>query len=343
MAQIRAHEFDQAFRNETLDHGFYLVYGPDRGLVSERAERLVRLSTRGQDDPFSLSRLDSASLATDPGRLFDEAQSVSLFGAQRTIWLKGVGNERKIVDALIQLLSTPPPDTVIVVEAGDLKKSAALRKQVEATKPALAIPCYADDSRSIQTLINEEMTAANLTISPQARHRLVEILGGDRLASRAELRKLALYCDETGEVDEEDVIAALGDAAGLSHERAVDAVLTGNLAQFDRDLQRIIASRTSIYTVLQGLMRQFQLLDLMHAEVASGKATPAAILASRTRSVHFKRKPAIEQAFRASDGALVARALMRLDRTILDIRRRPHLEEAIARTALLAILLQMRR
>ena len=37
------------------------------------------------------------------------------------------------------------------------------------------------------------MRAAGLTIAPEARAALIPLLGGDRLASRSELRKLALY------------------------------------------------------------------------------------------------------------------------------------------------------
>ena len=42
------------------------------------------------------------------------------------------------------------------------------------------------------------MRAAKLTIAPDARAALVSLIGGDRQASRSEIRKLALYAHGTG-------------------------------------------------------------------------------------------------------------------------------------------------
>ena len=41
MAEIKAHEFDQFARRRARDFRIFLIYGPDRGLVSERASELA--------------------------------------------------------------------------------------------------------------------------------------------------------------------------------------------------------------------------------------------------------------------------------------------------------------
>src|SRR6266540_3244233 len=46
-----------------------LVFGPDAGLVCERAEALVRMSVDDPKDPFQLARLDGDELAGEPTRL----------------------------------------------------------------------------------------------------------------------------------------------------------------------------------------------------------------------------------------------------------------------------------
>ncbi|TDN21357.1 DNA polymerase III subunit delta, partial [Lactobacillus crispatus] len=50
-----------------------LVYGPDTGLVTERARKLAEDFVDDPADPFALVRIDGDALAADPGRLCDEA------------------------------------------------------------------------------------------------------------------------------------------------------------------------------------------------------------------------------------------------------------------------------
>ena len=50
-----------------------LVFGPDAGLVRERAEALIASSVDDPNDPFSLARLDGDELAGEPSRLVEEA------------------------------------------------------------------------------------------------------------------------------------------------------------------------------------------------------------------------------------------------------------------------------
>jgi DNA polymerase-3 subunit delta len=63
--------------------GAVLIYGPDEGLVRERAERLLRTMLDGPDDPFRLSDFMADQLRGDPARLADEARSLSLLGGRR--------------------------------------------------------------------------------------------------------------------------------------------------------------------------------------------------------------------------------------------------------------------
>ncbi len=54
----------------------------------------------------------------------------------------------------------------------------------------MSIPCYADDARALNGLIDEELASFGLKISPDARALLADSLGGDRLASRGKFASL---------------------------------------------------------------------------------------------------------------------------------------------------------
>ena len=100
-----------------------------------------------------------------------------------------------------------------MIEAGELRPESPLRKACERAKTAVAIACYPDGERDLARLIDDELRTSNLRIAPDARAVLMSLLGGDRQASRNELRKLALYAHGKGEI-----------AARRRHDRRVRRV-----------------------------------------------------------------------------------------------------------------------
>src|SRR5207247_3741468 len=98
------------------------------------------------------------------------------------------------------------------IEAGELRPESPLRKACERAKTAVAIGCYPDSERDLARLIDDELRLSSLRIAPDARAALTALLGGDRQASRNELKKLALYAHGEREVTLEGVIAVVDEA-----------------------------------------------------------------------------------------------------------------------------------
>ncbi|WP_137130614.1 DNA polymerase III subunit delta [Rhizobium sp. FY34] len=343
MAEIKAHEFDRLLPRAAELYRIFLIYGPDHGLVSERAAELANQAGVKLDDPFSFTRLDLSDLSGDPGRLVDEVNSLGLFGGSKVVWLRGTGSDKPLGDALQVLVSGPQPDNILIIEAGDLKKTSILRKICESAKLALAIPCYADDIKALNALIDLELQKEGLRITPEGRARLLEGLGGDRVASRNEIRKLTLYCRGMQIIDEGHVTDIIGDASAISTDDAVDCVLKGDLPGLHRAIQKIISSKTPIFLVLQSCLKQFQLLDAMHAEMDEKKTPAAQVMQTMGRHIHFKRKPLVEAALRTWTSEALARETNRLQGAVLQSRQRSVLEDTIAFQTLLATALQSAR
>ncbi|GAA3111019.1 DNA polymerase III subunit delta [Rhizobium viscosum] len=344
MAEIKSHEFEGFLQKSARLYRIYLIYGPDRGLVSERAGMIAGKTGIDQNDPFSVTKLDVGDLQKEPGRLVDEAQSIGLFGGEKLIWVRGAANEKYLVDAVAFLSGASLEAASIIIEAGDLKKGSALRKTVEAARSAaVAIPCYADDGRALNTLIDNELSAEGLGITPAARQALVALIGGDRIASRNEIRKLALYCRGMETIDDHHVTEIIGDASAISVDDAVDAILSGNSNGFLHAMQKITSSKTSVFLVLQACLRQFQILDTMRAEMDEKRLPPAQIMQTLGRHLHFRRKPVIEQALKSWSADAISRETKRLQAAVLQTRQRQILEDSIAMQTLLSTTLQSAR
>src|SRR5918911_1119861 len=159
-----------------------LLYGPDNGLVSERGAALAR-ALGDVNDAFAVTRLDGAELAGDPARLADEALTIGLFATRRLVWVRNATNA--LAPVVKALLADPPRDCVVLLEAGDLKRGAALREAVERDRSAVAIACWRDGEQDLARLADAEMAAASLDLAPDARAFLISQLGGERLARQA--------------------------------------------------------------------------------------------------------------------------------------------------------------
>lgn len=342
MAQIKAHEFDSLIKRAGLSHRAFLIYGPDSGLVSERARELSKKTKVDLTDDFSVIKLEASEISSDPGRLADEIGSVGLFGGDRLIWVKNAGGDKKLPDAISAVLSEIPDSVTLIVEAGDLKKSSPLRKLSEKSSLALAIPCYADDGRALQAIIDQELSAGKLRIEADARQLLVGFLGGDRLASRGELQKLTLYCQGQETITVEDVTEAIGDASAISVDETVDAILTGNINDLDTFFSKIVISKTPIFLVLRSCLVQLQQIDVMRSEIEMNKKQAGQVMAEMGRYIHFKRKPAFEKALRKWTCTKLRSEMDRLSNTILETRKNATLEESIARQALMRVCLLSR-
>lgn len=343
MAKLKAHEVDTFLAKSAPGFRIFLVYGPDRGLVSERAKLIATAAKIPLDDPFAVIRLDAATIQADPARLADEALTVSMFGGDRLVWIKDAGNEKGLVDALKAVAAKPLEAVTLIIEADDLKPTSALRALCENAQTIMALPCYADDARAIDRLIDTEMAAAGLTISIEARALLKNSLGGDRLASRNEIEKLILYCRGQGRVNEADVVAAIGDVSAASVDELVDAMLGGDPVKLDDAFGRVTGRGTSVQAVLSTVMRQLNgLLEQRFGMERDGKSAAAAIASARP-PVFFARKPLVERVLGATSVSVLLRYLERIQQTVLESRKNAALAEAICHRALLSITLEQAR
>src|SRR3982074_248156 len=151
---------------------------------------------------------------------------------------------RSFASGVDTLAEQPLKDCRIVIEAGALRPESPLRKSCERARTAVAIGCYPDGERDLAKLIDDELRLSNLRIAPDARAVLMALLGGDRQASRNELKKLALYAHGEREVTLEDVMAVVADASELKIDPIVDGAFAGNPAAVETEFAKGVVAGT---------------------------------------------------------------------------------------------------
>jgi DNA polymerase III subunit delta len=338
MVALKGQQIDAFVDKPNPAQPIVLVFGPDAGLVRERAEALVRASVDDPADPFSLVRLDGDMLAGEPTRLVEEATTIPLFGGRRAVWVKAGG--RNFAAAVEALLPVASPDCRVVIEAGDLKRNAPLRAACERAKNAAALPCYADAEKDLARLIDEEMHAAGLALAPEARATLTPLLGGDRLASRSEIQKLVLYARGKNRVELDDVMAVVADASTLALDATVDAAFAGRTGEVEFQFAKARTAGTAPGTIILAALRQVATLHKARLAVEAGQSVGEALAGMY---VHFRRAPLVEAALKAWTAARLERAMAQLAEALFDSRRQSDLAAVIVQRVLLSLALNARR
>jgi DNA polymerase III subunit delta len=340
MVALRGKEIDNFLARPDPARPIVLLYGPDAGLVRERADALLASAVDDPNDPFSLVKLDGDELSAEPSRLVDEALTIPLFGGRRAIRVRA--GSRNFAIGVDMLANTALKDCRVVIEAGELRPEAPLRKACERARTAVAIACYPDTERELSRLIEDELGESNLRIAPDARAVLITVLGGDRKASRNELRKLALYAHGKGEVTLDDVMAVTADASELKIDPIIDAVFSGNPNLVETEFVKAMVAGTYPGVIISAAQRQAAWLHKSALAVADG--IPAStVIESGFPRLHFSRKASVETALRNLNVGRLTLIIDQLAAAALETRKQTSLAAVIAQRTLMAIAVNARR
>ncbi len=305
-----------------------LLYGPDAGLVAERARCLALKVVEMLDDPFRVSELDPDLIDREPARLVEEAQALCLMGGRRLVRVRGADD--RLAKALKDLLALPQQEGFVLIEAGELGGGSRLRRAVEAAASAVALPCYRADERSLPAFIRETLGELGLRVEAEAQAWLAANLGGDRAVTRRELEKLALYMGgQSRAVTLEDAAAIVGDSAAIEIDDMVRAALTGEGRRLDRTLDRLLAEGVTPSSLLRAASRILLQAVRIKGEVMAGKPSASALA-----PLHFRQRDLFETLLRDWSADRLLGALARLQDAEMRARRTGSPEELICREVL---------
>jgi DNA polymerase III subunit delta len=317
-----------------------LLYGPDGGLVRERMNALTKIIANSLDDPFRVAEFQAAVLRDDPGRLRDEAASMSFGGGRRVVRWRDADADARLetvaAKAFEDYFENPLGDSFLIVTAGDIGSRAKLVGVFESSDHAAAVACYADDARTLEGVIREALKTSSLSATPDALAWLSERLGGDREVSRRELEKLVMFKGGPGTVTEDDAKLCIGDSSAFEMDDLIYAVGDGDHATVQRVFGRLMGEGTSPISILNATARHFLRLHETRGRLSEGKSLEQALMALRP-PLFFKVKGRFQHQAGLWSEPLIGRALELLNEAEMNAKSTDLPSEAIAERALMQI------
>lgn len=334
MVAVKAQQVSQFLKSIDPAIMVVVIYGTDDGLIRETADKAARMMAKRSDPQGDVLRIEDADLDEDPDKLVVELQTIPMFGGAKVV---RTSTSRRInANYLKPTFEAAPPPSALIVEAGSLKPSDALRKLSEKLAWCACLPCYADTTRDLGTLITETLAEHAMTITSDASEALLSRLGADRGLSRAEIEKLALYAHSRQEVTLEDVLAVVGDASSTSIDKIVIAAQSGKAQDALMAMNQAVASGQAGQTILLALQRHFLLLHRLRAALDSGKRFDEVARAARP-PIHFSIRDSIQAALTNWSAGQLCLGINRIQAAIADSRSGLDLDTALAERVVLEL------
>ncbi|WP_066798181.1 DNA polymerase III subunit delta [Sphingomonas soli] len=308
----------------------YLFHGPDEAGAADLAERLAR--ALGPD--VERIDLDMKAIREQPGRLADEAASLSLFGGLRYIRL--LGTDESAGEAIGLLLAAERAGNPVIAIGPALKGSGKLVKLAIASPTALSHGCYVPEGIEATKLAANIAREHGVRLTGDVPQRLATACNGDRAILAREIEKLALYLDAGPDRPRDADNAAL-DAIGADMSDAdlgdaINAVLDGRVSDIGGEMARL-GDGVGI-PLMRQLARRLLALAEMRIDIDKGADIDSVLEKHR---IFFREKPATSRALRRWNAPQITRAVDRVRETERAIMRSGTVGEVLADAEMVAV------
>ncbi len=286
-----------------------LLYGPDLGLVRERAAALAGAALGAKSGLFGAIELPGSRVKDEPRLLIDELSMLAFGGGRKLVVVRDAGDG--VCNAVAMALRSWPELACLIVEAGDLPKRSTLRELFGGDYRLAELACYPDSEEVVADLVRAGLAGGEVRATEDALGYLAARLQGDRLVIRSEIAKIGTFAGPGGVLDLESAIEISGAIGEVSMDAALHAAWTGRIEDVDAAVHECLSQGVAPVALIRGAIRNLERLVLVRAAVDGGAAIDDSVRALRP-PVFFRHVEDFKREVRTWPRESLHRALERL-------------------------------
>ena len=270
-----------------------LFYGTDEGEINKGFQE-VKTSLGCNSNDLNIAHLTAEQIKKNPFIATDEANTISLMGGQRILLIE---EESSFSEAsLTHFLDNKKSDAILLIKAGNLAKTSALRKEAEDNPFVLAFACYPPSEAELKKNIQGILFQAKKTASQDVLDILVQKLSSNAGIVQQEIDKLLLYLGDKKSISIQDIDAIITDSKETTFDDFCIMLAAGQTRKTQAAIKSFLQQNTQLSPLLWNLTNYFTIL----AKLTESKNKPDVqekILAKNLKPNQFKVKPfLLEQA-----------------------------------------------
>jgi len=338
MAGVKPDALSRLSATDLRRYNGLLLFGPNWDLV-QRLKTIVVQNLLDGIDGAEIVRLATSDVESEPGRLLEELQGISLFASFKIVVLESVSQvaQRECIAAA----SLGWQDAFLVLTSGDLKKSSPLRKEYEASPGLLAVVCYEQSAQELALVVRNRLAGFGITSSPDVCLAVVEGVAGNAALLESEVDKLVNYAGQYGQLTLEQVEAVCTVSRSSSFDRVVDLAFGGQVEGALAGLRELHSEGAAASGSLIALCNHLLMISEM-VNAAGDPRRAEAVVKEWRPPVFWKRQPVIADHVRRLHKVDVTSLIDALSSATATARKSHQIEWPVLERVVLALASRLR-
>ncbi len=168
---------------KSANFNLHLIFGNNEGIKEDIISNFYTKNFEGE-----ILKYDEQEILNNKETFISNLLNKSLFDAEKLIVISRATD--KLINFVDEILEREEIDSKIIIKCLNLEKKSKLRTLFEKEKQLICTPVYEDDSRSLNSIVNNFLKKYKIGLSQEIKNILIERSKGDRINLKNELTKL---------------------------------------------------------------------------------------------------------------------------------------------------------
>ncbi len=321
---IKSYEIKN-FKSDRKKQNSFLLYGENVGLKKDIRNFIISNYLGKEHNEEIVSFYENEIIQNDE-ILYNLIYSGSLFSSQKVITVYDATD--KIIKNVEDIHEKYPDNIVLIFVSDILEKRSKLRSFFEKEEKTICVPCYLDNSKDLEIILNNELRKINLTISKESRNLLIEKSNSDRNNLRNEIKKIESYALNKKKVDIEEIRSLINFSGDYKSDTLINECLCGNILQFKKIVSEFYVNTINQIYLLRMLNNKIHRLLNIKAQENSSSNLDALINSSKP-PIFWKDKPVVKQQLKIWNLDNLNKMINDINNTELLCKKNPQISNSI--------------
>jgi len=272
-------------------HNLLLLYGENIGLKKDiRSKIKIDLNKKEQD--IEILSFYENEIIDNEDDFYNSIYSGSLFSNKKMITINN-GSD-KILKLIEDIYIKYPENLILIIFSEILEKKSKLRIFFEKSSTALCVPCYADNNKSLETILTSELRKNNITISRESINLLIDKSNNDRNNLRNEIEKIKAYSLNKKNLSVEEIKSIANFSGEYKSDSLINECLNGDINQYKKIVSELYVNTVNYVFLLRILYNKIQKL-LSIKKLENSTKDIDVLISSFKPAIFWKEKPIIKK------------------------------------------------
>ena len=321
---IKSYEVKKNTQN-FLKYNLCLLYGENFGLKKDIRE-FIKITIKQEDDNVEILSLYEDEILNDDENFYNLIYSGSLFSNKKIVTIHEASD--KIVKKINDIYDNNPKNVFIIIFSEILEKKSKLRNFFEKNKNTICIPCYQDNEKNLEIILQNEIKKNNISLSREAINLIIEKANSDRLNLKNEIEKIKSFSLNKKKLELDEIKFLINFSGDYKSDILINECLSGNILQYKKIVSEIYIGTINQILLLRILSNKTQRLLNLKEKESETKDLDNLINSSKP-PIFWKEKPLIKKQLSIWNLKDLKKIIDQINSTELQCKKNPQIAKAI--------------